>query len=304
MAAKPSILLLFFSIQAIGWSATVAGGGCGAPQNAQTLERSRATLDLAKDFLRKGQLEAAEAEAQKALGIHQDNEEGHYVLGLVDLMHANAAHRTTEIDECLNGIDAEVQVAEQHSRLRAADQHLTRAVQLAPDLGEAWANRGIVATLLEDHDGAVTHFERALAHPARLQNAAFVRAALGWAYFLRGDMVAATRELLQANQLQPGLCVSTYRLGRVYFARKEWEKALGKFREVVEQPQCPIQDAYLYLMKTQVELGSTEGLPEVGQACIALAPRSCIAAQCRDLSGDAGSRPPASTEPPNNDQVP
>jgi tetratricopeptide (TPR) repeat protein len=297
-------LLLFFSIQAIGWSTAVAGGGCGAPQNAQTLERSRATLDLAKDFLRKGQLEAAEAEAQKALTIHHDNEEGHYVLGLVEIMHANAAHRTIEIDECLSGIDAEVQVAEEQSRLRAADQHLQRAVQLAPEFGEAWANRGIVATLLENHDVAIEHFERALAYPAKLQNAAFVRAALGWAYFLRGDMVAATRELLQANQLQPGLCVSTYRLGRVYFARKEWEKALGKFREVVDQPQCPIQDAYLYLMKTQVELGSTEGLPEVGQACIALAPRSCIAAQCRDLSGDAGSLPPASTEPTNNDQVP
>jgi tetratricopeptide (TPR) repeat protein len=304
MAAKPSILLLFFSIQAICWGAAVTGSGCGAPQNAQTLEKSRATLDLAKDLLRKGQLEAAENEAQKALSIHQANEESHYVLGLIDIMHANAAHRTTEIDECLDGIDAEVQMAERQSRLRAADQHLTRAVQLAPDFGEAWANRGIVATLLDDHDGAIAHFERALKHPARLQNSAFVRAASGWAYFLRGDMVAATKQLLQANQLQPGLCVATYRLGRVYFARKEWEKALGKFREVVAQPQCPIQDAYLYLMKTQVELGSTEGLPEIGQACIGLAPRSCIAAQCRDLSGDAGSQPPASADPPNNNQVP
>jgi tetratricopeptide (TPR) repeat protein len=219
-------------------------------------------------------------------------------------MHANAAHRTIEIEECLNGIDAEVQQAEAQTRLQNAETHLARACNLAPDFGEAWANRGIVATLLENYGEAITHFERALSDPERLENVAFVHAALGWAYFLRGDMVPATRDLLQAGQLQPGMCLSTYRLGRVYFARKEWEKALVKFREVAGKPQCPIQDAHLYLMKTQVELGSIEGLFNLGQACIELAPRSCIAAQCRDLAGDARSQSPASTEPTNTNQGP
>ncbi|HWN68045.1 MAG TPA: tetratricopeptide repeat protein, partial [Haliangium sp.] len=190
------------------------------------------------------------------------------------------------------------------TRLRQAETHLARASSLAPDFGEAWANRGIIATLLDNYGAAITHFQRALEHPTRLDNVAFVHAALGWAYFLQGDMVAATRDLLQASQLQPGMCLSTYRLGRVYFARKEWEKALGKFREVADKPQCPIQDAYLYLMKTQVELGSPEGLFDLGQACVTLAPRSCIAAQCRALAGDAGSQSPASPETTNTNQGP
>jgi tetratricopeptide (TPR) repeat protein len=300
MVAKPSILLLFLILCA----ALPGSAGCGGAQSAPDPDRSQTRLDLAKDFLRKGQLQAAETEAQKAVALNERNEEAHYVLGLIDVMHANAAHRTTEIDECLTGIDAEVQATEAQTRLRNAEAHLARACSLAPDFGEAWANRGIVATLLDSYGAAIGHFQRALAHPARLDNVAFVHAALGWAYFLEGDMVAATRDLLQAHQLQPGMCLSTYRLGRVYFARKEWEKALDKFREVADKPQCPIQDAYLYLMKTHVELGSTEGLADLGQACVALAPRSCIAAQCRDLAGDAGAPSPASTGPVNPDQGP
>jgi tetratricopeptide (TPR) repeat protein len=308
MMAKPSILLSFLFVPAICCAALLGSAGCGGPQGAQDRDRSQTRLELAKDFLRKGQLQAAETEAQKAVSLNERNEEAHYVLGLIDLMHANAAHRTTEIEECLTGIDAEVQDTEAQTRLRDAETHLARASSLAPDFGEAWANRGIVATLLDNYGAAIEHFQRALAHPNRLENVAFVHAALGWAYFLQGDLVAATRDLLQASQLQPGMCLSTYRLGRVYFARKEWEKALGKFREVADKPQCPIQDAYLYLMKTQVELGSTEGLSELGQSCVALAPRSCIAAQCRDLApdaaGDAGSQPPASIETTNTNQGP
>jgi tetratricopeptide (TPR) repeat protein len=302
MVAKPSILLSFLAVPAI--LCAVLLGGCGGTQDPQTTDRGRTRLDLAKDFLRKGQLQAAENEAQKALALNQRNEEAHYVLGLIDLMHANAAHRLTEIEECLSGIDAEVQETEAQTRLRAADAHLAQASRLAPDFGEVWANRGIVATLLDNYGAAISHFERALAHPERVQNVAFVHASLGWAYFLQGDMVAATRDLLLASQLQPGMCLSTYRLGRVYFARKEWEKALGKFREVVDKPQCPIQDAYLYLMKTQVELGSTAGLSEIGQACVALAPRSCIAAQCSDLAGSAGPQSPVPAETTNTNQVP
>lgn len=299
--AKPSILLPFLCVAAVSGAAL---SGCGGAQRAQDSDKSQNRLDLAKDLLRRGQLQAAETEAQKALALDQRNEESHYLLGLIDLMHANAAHRMTEIEDCLSGIDAEVQEAEAQTRLRQAEAHLAQASELAPDFGEAWANRGIVATLLDNYGLAIEHFQRALAHPARLENVAFVHAALGWAYFLHGDLVAATRDLLQASQLQPGMCLSTYRLGRVYFARKEWEKALGKFREVTDKPQCPIQDAYLYLMKTQVELGSTEGLSDLGQACVALAPRSCIAAQCRDLAGDAGSQSPASTETTNTNQGP
>ncbi|WP_428262970.1 tetratricopeptide repeat protein [Haliangium sp.] len=263
-----------------------AGGlGCGATAGARGNEQSRTHLDLAKDFLSKGQSEAAAREARKALALAEGDPEVHYVLGLIELVNGHAAYRMSAIDDCLTGIDAEVQIGEEREHLEAAEGHLRRACELDPEFGEAWANRGIAATRLGRHATAVEYFEHALEHPARLQSVAFVRVSLGWVHFLRDDMVAATRDLLQATRLQPTMCLASYRLGRVYFARKEWEKALRKFQEVADQPQCPIQDAHLYLMKTYVELGSSEELADIARSCVSMAPRSCIASQCTELAG-------------------
>ncbi len=257
---------------------------CSAGVSKEVKKKSNTRLELAKDFLRKGQLDAAETDAQKALAYHKGNAEAHHVLGLIDLMRGLSVHRLLEIDECLTGVDAEALQAEKEQHLRDADVHFARATKLEPEFGEPWASRGTLANLLEDHDSAITYLKRALELPARLQNIALVRANLGWAYFHKRDLVAAAKELLQASQFQPGMCVATYRLGRVYFARKEWEKALQKFREVAGQSACPIQDAHLFIMKTYVELGMATELPTAEQACVKLAPRSCVAAQCRTVA--------------------
>ncbi len=290
MAAKPSISLPFLIALAISSGAlvgaAVSASGCGSSQRPESLSQSRTRTELAKDYLGKGQLEAAENEAQEAVRLAPSNEDAHYILGLVDLLHAHDAHRMSEIEDCLSGIDAEVQDGEAVARLEAAEVHFAAACEHAPDYGEAWYSRGVGATLLGRHEAAIEYFGQALDNSARLESAALAHAALGWAYFLRDDMVEATRELLRASRLQPGLCLATYRLGRVYFARKEWEKSLQKFQEVAEQSQCPIQDAHLYLMKAHVELGSSEALSEIGRSCVSIAPRSCVARQCRDLAPD------------------
>lgn len=260
--------------------------GCGRP--VRDMKKSDTRLDLAKDFLRKGQLEAADTEAKKALDFHAGNADAHYVLGLVDLLRSRANHQLLEIDQCLTGVDAEALAAEKDRFLTASDKHFSDACKLDSELGEAWANRGITATLLGRYDDAISHLQHALGYPARLRNIALVRANLGWAFFHKGDFVAAAKELLQAVQFQPGMCVATYRLGRVYFARKEWEKALQKFREVTGPLKCPIQDAHLYMMKTYLELGAVDELSGARTACVQMAPQSCIALKCQTVSPSAG----------------
>ena len=81
---------------------------------------------------------------------------------------------------------------------------------------------------------------------------------------------------------QPGLCLGHFRLGRVYFAREEWENARQQFERVVRE-SCPIQDAYLFLMKTNIELGQGAELSQLQDQCVTMAPRSCVASQCRAL---------------------
>lgn len=297
MASKLAISLFFSFRRAVFRVALVALlsaalAGCPASRGGRDVQKSTTRLDLAKDFLRKGQLDAAETEANKALALHKGNAEAHYVLGLIDLFRAQLTQRLLEVDECLSGAEAEALRADKDEHLLAAERHFIQANEIAPDLGESWASRGTVATLLGRHEDAIAHLQRALAVPDKLENIALVRANLGWAYFHKNDLVSATKSLLQAAQFQPGMCVATYRLGRVYFARKEWENALEKFRDVAGPLKCPIQDAHLFMMKTYVEMGVLDELPKVEEACVALAPRSCIADQCKALAASVA--PPAS----------
>ncbi len=256
----------------------------GCAHHAADRNKSNTRLDLAKDFLSKGAIEAAEQEAQKALGYDASNDEAMNLLGLLDLMHALGELRLVEIDDCLTGVDAEALRAEMDAHLRQADAHFAAAAELSADYGEARANRGVVAIALERYDDAARHLQEALAKPGRLNNIGLVRANLGWAHFHRGDYVGAATELRQAEQFQPGMCVANYRLGRVYFARKEWEKALEKFQYVTQQSDCPLQEAHLYLMRTMRQLARPDDLAVAAQRCAALAPRSCVAAQCRALA--------------------
>jgi Tfp pilus assembly protein PilF len=245
-------------------------------------KKSLTRVELAKDQVGKGQLEGAEVEAQKALRYDPKNEEAHYLLGMVDYLRAVRTFQLLEVEDCLTGVDAEALRAEFDQHLLNADKHFAKAVELAPDFGEPLANRGSVATQLGDYGAAIEYLTRALTMPSRLQNVGLTRANLGWAYFQNGDYVSAAKHLRQALQFQPRMCLGSYRLGRVYFARKEWEKAREKFQEVITH-ECPIQEAFLFWMKTVKELGTEDINPEHVEQCVAPAPKSCVAAQCRSI---------------------
>jgi len=261
---------------------SLALAGC-ARGGTQDPKRSANRLELAKDFLSRGDLEQAESEAQKAIAYDDSNVEAHNVLGLVDYMRAMKNHRLLEIDDCLTGVDAEALRSELDDFLSSADRHFKKAVEIKPDYGEAWANRGSVALLLEDYQPGTADLERALAYPHALLNIGLTRANLGWAYFHQRRHAQAAKELRQAEQFNPGMCVAKYRLGRVYFARKEWNKALEQFQSVANNKECPMQEAHLYLLKTYRELGMRDAAPAAQTRCVQMAPKSCIAAQCRTV---------------------
>ncbi len=271
MRDKLPISLVFLTALA----ACPSGGG------EQSAKKSNDRLAIAKDFLSKGQFEAAESESDKAIGYLSTNEEAYDVRGLSKFLRAVEANQLLEVNDCLTGIDAEVLRKKYDGFLTAADADFAKAAELAPDYGEAFANRGIVATLSGDSDAAIKYLTHALEEPARLIDIGIVRSNLGWAYFKKGDMVQAAAELLSAVQYHPHLCVPTYRLGRVYFERKEWEKAAEQFQDVSDQPACGSQEARLYLMKTRIEQGLTAEARAARDACLSTSPKSCIAAQCR-----------------------
>jgi tetratricopeptide (TPR) repeat protein len=275
MAMMARKLLTFLAL-------TLSLAGC-ARGGTKDPKRSANRVELAKDFLARGQLENAESEAQKALAYDAGNVEAENVLGLIEYLRAMKNHRLLEIDDCLTGVDAEALRSELDDFLAGAERHFKKAVELRPDYGEAWANRGSVALLLEDYQPGADHLVRALSHPHALLNIGLTRANLGWAYFHQRRHAQAAKELRQAEQFNPGMCVAKYRLGRVYFARKEWNKALEQFQSVANNKGCPMQEAHLYLLKAFRELGMREEVPAAQTRCVQMAPRSCIAAQCRTV---------------------
>ncbi len=267
----------------------IAGGLCGlaaCPGSIeQSPEKSSKRLDICKDFLRKNELEAAEAECGKAISLNTNNDEAYVIRGLVAMVRAFNAQSAMEIESCLTGVDAESVDKDLQLHLAKADQDFERAAQITPDFGEAWANRGIVANLTKEFAAAQTYLTKALESPMRLMNPALTRANLGWSMFHQQKYVEAAKELRTAIQFQPQMCVATYRLGRVYFAREEWEKAAEQFQTASADPSCGSQEASYYLMKTRMQQGLTSDAKTAAAACVKISPKSCIATKCRADGG-------------------
>ncbi len=257
------------------------------------MKKSSTRLDLAKDFLSKRQLEAAETESNRAIALNPQNDEAYNVRGLVNMVRAIETQRTLEIDACLTGVDAEATHKDLDRFLDKADKDFAEAARISPDYGEAWSNRGVVHTLLEDYGPAVTYLNKALENPLRLIDPGLTRAQLGWALFHQGKHVEAAKELRQVLQFQPNMCVATYRLARVYFAREEWDKAAESFETVSNDPSCGSQEASLYLMKTRMQQGLVDDARRARDACLKISPNSCIAAQCRADGAALGPSPAA-----------
>ena len=263
--------------------AALAGATCATGDVKGDAEKSDTRLQLAKDYLSKNQLEAAQAEADKAIAYLPTNDEAYNVRGIVQMLRGLSAQQILTIDACLTGLDAEATRQDQDERLAAARADFEKATRLAPDFGEAWSNLGAIDNLLEAPERALPSLETALASAARLVNPALTRAHLGWAHFHTRNYVGALKELRQALQFQPKMCVALYRLGRVYFAREEWEKAAEQFQDVSEQPSCKSQEAALYLMKARLQQGLRDDARAARDACLRLSPASCAAAECRTL---------------------
>lgn len=267
----------------------VVSGCASCAKTEADIEKSQKWLDIAKDSLAKRQLEAAENEVNKALAFNNANDEAYNVRGLISMVRAYETTRTLEIDACLTGLDAEATRVDLDKQLEKADADFASAIKTTPDYGEAWSNRGVVHILLEDYAQAAELMAKALEYPMRLIDPAVTRAGLGWALFHQQKYVEAAKELRAVMQFKPKWCIATYRLGRVYFAREEWEKAAESFEMASDDASCGSQEASLYLMKTRMQQGLVGDARNARDACLKISPQSCIAAQCRADGGALGS---------------
>jgi Tfp pilus assembly protein PilF len=275
-------------------SVTMLGTGCPAPRD---LQRSQTHVDLAKDLLGKGQDTAAETELKKAIAFDRRNEEAFLVYGLVYLIRAAHTENLIERENCLGGAEADGLRKDSDEYMRVAEQHFERATTLAPDYGEAWMDRAVVAMHFRDWDRAIELCKRALENASRLQSEALARTNLGWALHQKKEFARATTELLQAVQLTPNLCLAHFRLARVLFDRERFEEAsdeLSPFAPLTtgeHAPCAPVLEALYLGGQASLRNHDIQAAVPWFQQCIEAAPRSCMAKQCEAALSELGAGP-------------
>ena len=254
--------------------------GC-ASRTKRDPEQSQIRYQLATGYFRDQRVEAAIEEVQKALQADPETADAYNLLGLIALRQGHDYVAQLESASCLKGGDAEAVRTEAQAKFKDAGKNLRKAVELRPEFPEAWNNLSVAESQLRSWDEAVTAAQNAL-KDAAYATPELARANLGWAYYQKKDFQSAWKELHEAVSRAPGFCVARYRLAKVYVDRSEIDQAADALAPVLSDvKRCPIQEAQLLgglLNERKREMVSAR---ELFQRCVDMAPRSCIADECR-----------------------
>ena len=204
--------------------AVLSPAGC-ATRTKRDVDQSQVRYQLALGYFQNHHEEAAVEELQKAIQADPKNADPYNMLGLIALKEAHDYEAQAETASCLKGEDERLVRAEETKKLLEAEGHFHKAVELRPSFPEAWNSLAAVALLLRSWDEAIADAEHALGD-AVYGSPVFARANLGWAYFHKGDLQDAWKELYEAVSRAPTFCVARYRLAKVYLERGATEQAI------------------------------------------------------------------------------
>lgn len=264
-------------------SAWLALSGCAARVNRDT-DQSQIRFQLAADYFRNRRSEAALEELQRALELDAENADAYNLLGLISLQQGAEYVAQVETESCLTGSDAASVRRDGSAKFRDAEQKLRRATELRPRFSEAWNNLAVASLQLQEYDLAATAARNALKDVTYGQPE-IARANLGWALFLKKDMQGAWKELHEAVARAPGFCVGHYRLAKVYVERGEYDCAADELNGILApNAQCPIQEAFLLAGMVAERRHQTVEARDAFNRCTKLAPRSCLAGECKHYS--------------------
>ena len=260
--------------------AALSAPGC-ATHPRRDIDQSQVRYQLAVSYFQNQRTEAAIEELAKSIDLDVENPEPHNLLGLIALKQAYDYKAQAETLSCLKGED-ESSVRQEESRyLKQAQAHFKKAVSTKESYAEAWNNLSVVYLLRQEWDLSVEAAQKALKDPTYTAPA-LARSNLGWAYFNKRDLQSAWKELHETVSRTPSLCVSRYRLARVYMERNDLEQAAEVIEPLLEESKrCPIQEAFLLGGLVSERQKKFERAKELFHSCAEMAPRSCVAEECR-----------------------
>lgn len=253
-----------------------------------------------------GSFDDAKKQIDLALQDWPDHGDALYLLGLIQLHEGRSIIEFIEAETCLTDESADQQRDRADELHRAAHESFGKAAatygERDPGLGRAYNSMAVVSLYFHDYERAKGELEHAL--DAQFYNEKYSALAnLGWAYYEQGDEVAAITELRQAVLMNPDYCVGRYRLAQVYLDAEMTEQALEEIERVIADERCPIQDAHRVAGIAKMRLGFGEDAGQSFEACLQVAPRSCLANACRQFLSIAGNAGPSSSSDPGTAEV-
>jgi tetratricopeptide (TPR) repeat protein len=266
--------------------------GCAARGKSTDDTTAQKYYEIAVGSFHNGLVEDAKLQLERALTAAPGHADSHYLRGVLFLQEGKALVDALEIQRCLEDAAADAQRERADDLHRQAHVSFAKAAELYPDTdggrGRSYNSMAVVSLFFGDHVRAISEAKQALG--GQFYNERYSALAnLGWAYYGQGKLTEAMTELRQAVLINPDYCVGHYRLGQVYLDAGMVTDAVEEASRVTAANRCPIQDAHRLLGAAQLRLGQVSDATGAFESCVALAPRSCLAGECRTLlSGPGG----------------
>lgn len=239
---------------------------------------------LGSDYLKKKMPSLAKSELIKAVELDPDNSDAHELLGVLFFFEGVNKVNILERTQCLTGVAAQEQRQEANKEFRRCETHLLKAVSLSEQEkkteSDALNYLANVSLHFKRYDEAITRAKKALSNVLYVSRH-LALGTLGWAYYQKGDLVAAARELRQSIFHEPQFCVGRYRLAKVYYDQKDYDATIKELQKVVGDKACPIQEAHHLLGLALMRKKDPDQAKIEFDSCVKLNPNSCISEECR-----------------------
>jgi tetratricopeptide (TPR) repeat protein len=151
-------------------------------------------------------------------------------LFLIDL--ARAQNISPEVQAQVTPIFQAARTAERALNFDEAGRLYDDILRIAPELGEVWANKGLVLLQLERHRDALNAFEKARSLNPRL---VVPHVFAGVEYLRFGRARDAVTALRQALEIEPSNIKAQYELARAYMAVESYDRAVSLLSDLVQR---------------------------------------------------------------------
>lgn len=253
---------------------------CAPAQVRRDPDASYKRYLLGADYFTKGLVEPALEELLKAVQLDPQNPDAHNLLGLVFLRKGAESEELSIRNQCLKGDDLRLEKQDGDAQFNKAQAQFEKAIALKDDFSEARNNLAVVMIHFGRYDEAAQLEEKAVGNIV-YHEPYVAHGNLGWAYLEKHDYARAGKALRQALFEQPKFCVGRYRLAKVYYEQQEWDHAADEIEQVVSDKACPIQEAYQLAGLIALRRDQRDEAQQMFAHCVALAPRSCLASECK-----------------------